>query len=69
MLIVTKIKRGNGGSVTLNSVSDSEVSGTGKEDELELEDGIVNSAKMIIVSLIPCLNQIQRLNFYYLMNN
>ena len=30
VLIVTKVMRGNGGSVTLNSVPDLEVSGVGK---------------------------------------
>ena len=38
VLIVTKVKRGNGGCATLNSISDSEVSDAGEEDELELEE-------------------------------
>ena len=38
ILIVTKVKRGNGGSVTFNSVFNSEVSDVGEADELELEE-------------------------------
>ena len=37
-MVLTKVKRGNGGSVTLNSVSDSVVSDTGEEDDMELEE-------------------------------
>ena len=37
-MVLTKVKRGNGGSVTLNSVSDPVVSDTGEEDDMELEE-------------------------------